>query len=109
MEFINMILSVFILYIYYKLLKAGLQYLDKKNFFVELRTLVNSIFISILSTIVLFLPIREGLHKYFAMGGLTVVVVLLFLLVWIGLAKKINQQLYEKSVRVLEKVLATII
>jgi len=109
MGFINVILPAVILLSYLKILKAGLQILDKNNFVIEMKTLVNSIFILLLSLLVLFIPIRSGIHDYFAMAGLTVAGLLVFFLVWVVLIKKINQPIYEKSIGLLEKFLATII
>ncbi len=109
MGFINVILPVVILISYLKILKAGLQILDKNNYVIELKTLVNSIFILLLSILVLFVPIRSGIHDYFALAGLTIVGLLVVFLVWVALIKKINQPIYEKSVGLLKKFLATII
>ncbi len=103
------VLPAIITICYLKFLGIGVHWVNKKKYKIEKRALLICTFVILISTFVLFVPIDSGIHISFALAGITVAVSLVILLVWIRLTKKFNQQIYEKSVGVLEKFLGRLV
>ncbi|KPB05945.1 hypothetical protein [Bacillus sp. CHD6a] len=109
MDSFKWIIPVILTICYFKILGMGVRKLNNVKHKVEKRALFICMFIILISTSVLLLPIGYGIHKNFAFGGLIVAGFLGVFLAWIGVNKYIYPRLYEKSVGVLEKFLKTII
>lgn len=110
MDFIYALLHIFIVIIYLSILRIGVKSINnRKTFKVEIRTLLIIVLTVVISYIILIIPVSKGIQSSFAKGGLIVAVILILFVVWLRLVKKINQPLYEKSAKLLDKFLLNLI
>ena len=109
MEYIDIILPAIVTLLYLKVIKRSIHPLVKMEIVIEIKAMLIFVVLTVLSFLVLWLPMREGIHTYFAKGGLIVSFVLPLYVIWLLVIMKMKRAYYDKSVLLLEKFMGNII